>query len=152
VKYIFNVYVNGEHERFNPENIETKELFHGTRSANILNILTSGLMIKPKTAVHTGSMFGNGIYFADQSSKSTQYAHRWAGNKHSSAFLFLCDVAVGTIKNYEDAQPHLNAAPKGYHSVKGVQGRSLLHNEFIVYDVKQSKIKYLIEFEVMNKR
>jgi poly [ADP-ribose] polymerase len=151
VKEIYTVSIKGEDKRFNPKKIKTLELFHGTRSANILNILNQGLLIKPKTAVHTGSMFGNGIYFADQSTKSSQYAHKYASNKYPSSFLFLCDVATGNIKKYNDAQSHLHSSPTGYDSVQGVEGRSLIHNEYIVYNPNQSLIKYLIEFTVSSK-
>ncbi len=152
VREIFTVEVDGESEQFNPKGLRVDELFHGSRSANILNILTTGLLIKPKTAIHTGSMFGSGIYFASESTKSTQYAQKWANNKFDSAFLLVCDVAVGNIKEYDDAQPHLSKPPRGYDSVKGVKGRSLLHDEIIVYNKNQVKIKYIVEFVTSRKR
>ena len=48
-------------------------LFHGTKNCNLLSILGTGLKIKPPVSDHNGSMFGDGIYFADMFEKSVQY-------------------------------------------------------------------------------
>jgi poly [ADP-ribose] polymerase len=135
-------------DKFNPHSVKTMELFHGSRNENILNIMQGGLKIKPHSAVHTGSMFGSGIYFADQSSKSANYC--WGFNsslRQDSYFLFVCDVATGKVKEFNDTQMHLSSAPNGYNSVLGKKGRSLDHNEYIVYKESQVRIKYIIEFK-----
>ena len=136
-------------DKFNPYKCETMELFHGSRNENILGILQNGLRIKPSSAVHTGSMFGSGIYFADSSTKSANYC--WGfGNRHSSDnenFMFLCDVATGKVKEYDTAQPQLTSAPYGYNSVLGKKGRQLIHDEYIVYHENQVKLRYIIEFQ-----
>jgi hypothetical protein len=36
--------------------------------------------------------------------------------------------------------------PPGYDSVQGEKGRTLLHDEFIVYDVRQHLLQFLVEF------
>lgn len=126
-------------------------LFHGSRPANIMGICKKGLLLRPPGAYVTGSMFGNGLYFADQSTKSSQYATARFGGSGASYgdtfFMFVADVALGKIKKYEDAQSHLDRAPHGFDSVQGVKGRSLIHNEFIVYDIRQNQLQYLVEFE-----
>jgi poly [ADP-ribose] polymerase len=125
-------------------------LFHGSRASNIMGICKKGLLLRPPGAYVTGSMFGNGLYFADQSTKSSQYATaRFGGSAGygDTYFMFVADVALGKIKKYEDAQTYLQKAPHGYDSVQGEKGRSLIHNEFIVYDVRQDELRYLIEFE-----
>ena len=124
-------------------------LFHGSRAGNILGICQKGLLLRPPGAYVTGSMFGNGLYFADQSSKSTQYSTArfgGSGGGRNIFYMFVADVALGKIKEYENAQTHLQKAPSGFDSVKGVKGRSLLHNEFIVYNIKQNQLQYLVEF------
>lgn len=127
-----------------------KPLFHGSRSANIMGICKKGLLLRPPGAYVTGSMFGNGLYFADQSTKSSQYSTaRFGGGGNSygnSYFMFVADVALGRIKTYEDSQSHLNKAPHGFDSVQGVKGRQLVHNEFITYDTRQNQLQYLVEF------
>ncbi|WCF11585.1 WGR domain-containing protein (plasmid) [Paenibacillus thiaminolyticus] len=148
IKEIYEVIDMKGRDRFNPYNVDVKELFHGSRNENILSIMQSGLKIKPKSAVHTGSMFGSGIYFADQSTKSANYCWGFDGGRPSEEnYLFVCDVATGRIKEYSQAQPHLAAAPRPFNSVKGVKGPSLIHNEYIVYNESQVKIKYIIEFK-----
>ena len=132
-----------------------KELFHGSRTANLPGILSSFLKLPTQlSGVYiTGAMFGPGIYFADQSTKSTQYAcSRFGGrqNAHPTAFLFVADVACGRIKEERNSVYHLKA-PSGFDSVKGVAGSSLLHNEFIVYDSGQQAIRYIIEFASTNR-
>lgn len=125
-------------------------LFHGSRASNILGICKKGLLLRPPGAYVTGSMFGNGLYFADQSTKSSQYATaRFGGSAGggNTFFMFVADVGLGRIKEYEDSQSHLVKAPHGYDSVKGVKGRSLVHNEYITYDIRQNELQYLIEFE-----
>lgn len=67
-------------------------------------------------------MFGAGIYFADQSTKSANYCWGFgsaSNNGIDTNFLFVCEVATGRIKEYEDAQIYLNSAPRGYNSVMG---------------------------------
>lgn len=128
-----------------------KELFHGSRPSNILGICKKGLLMRPPGVYITGSMFGNGIYFADQSSKSEQYATaRFGGTSGAgeSYFMFVADVALGKVKKFQNSQSNLNAPPTGYNSVQGEKGRSLLHNEFIIYTPKQNILRYLIEFTV----
>lgn len=141
--------------KFNGNCGNVKELFHGTRSANMPGILSSYLKLpnQLKGVYITGAMFGPGIYFADQSTKSSQYScSRFGGttNKYNSAFMFLAEVALGKIKEEYYSAYHYDA-PKGYHSVKGVMGRSLLHNEYIIYKENQQQLKYIIEFETKKK-
>lgn len=132
-----------------------KELFHGTRSANMPGILSSRLKLpRQLRGVHiTGAMFGPGIYFASQSTKSSQYScSRFGGtvNRYPTAFMFLADVALGRIKKEEYAKYYLQP-PAGYHSVMGVKGKSLLHDEYIIYNEAQQRLRYIIEFEAKSK-
>ncbi|MBP1309051.1 poly [ADP-ribose] polymerase [Paenibacillus sp. 1182] len=149
IKEIFEVQDMVNHDRFNPYKVEEMELFHGSRNENILSIMQNGLKIKPASAVHTGSMFGGGIYFASQSTKSANYC--WGFNGGVAAeenYLFVCEVATGKIKDYTYAQPHLTAAPRPYNSVRGVKSPGgLIHDEYIIYNENQVKIKYIIEFK-----
>ena len=147
---IKNIYIVEEikgREDFNPYNVEVMELFHGSRNENILGILQHGLKIKPQSAKHTGSMFGSAIYFASSSTKSANYCSSFGTVRYEEQFMFLCNVATGKVKEYSDAQPHLTSAPRGYNSVKGVKGGSLIHDEYMVYRENQVDIRYIIEFE-----
>ena len=135
------------YDKFNPYKVSTMELFHGSRNENILGILKNGLKIKPHSAIHTGSMFGSAIYLADSSTKSANYCWGFDSNGNNDEyFLLVCEAATGKIKEYEDCKTNLTKAPHGYNSVMGKKGRSLINNEYMVYNENQVKIKYIVEF------
>jgi poly [ADP-ribose] polymerase len=84
-------------------------------------------------------------------------------------------VALGDLAKFTGAQSYLTSAPTGYNSTMGIGSlaptksvslplhenckvpmgpcvktgihASLLHNEYIVYDTSQIKIRYLVNFE-----
>lgn len=152
IKNIWKVAVKGQADR----NVPTMQkignvqpLFHGSRPANILGISKHGLLMRPPGAYVTGSCFGNGLYFADQASKSEQYAMaRFGGGSGNgdTYFMFVVDVALGKIKRYQDPQERLTKPPSGYDSVQGEKGNYLLHNEYVTYSTSQNILQYLIEF------
>jgi poly [ADP-ribose] polymerase len=153
VQNVWRVSVRGQKDKHVPTMKEVgnvQPLFHGSGPQNILGICKHGLLMRPPGVYITGSMFGNGLYFADQSSKSEQYAFGRFGGGSGQAdtyFMFVTDVALGKIKQYESSQSNLTRAPSGFHSVQGKKGSYLVHNEFIVYDTKQHILQYLIEFK-----
>ena len=130
--------------------------WHGTRSANLVGITRRGLLIRPTGAVHTGSMFGDGKYFAWQSSKSLNYCDGgyWTGGGRSSKrYMFLLDVAFGKM-HYVTQSHFFRKPPTGHHSVYGQASRrrgygGLWNDEMITYDFNdsdnQSSIRYLFE-------
>lgn len=148
IEEIYKVNHMTDYEKFNPYKVSTMELFHGSRNENILNIFQTGLKIKPASAVQTGSMFGAGIYLASESSKSANYCWGFNSNVNSKEhfYLLICETATGRIKDFDSAQSYLRKAPYGYNSVRGVKGRSLRHDEYIVYNDNQVRIKYIVEF------
>jgi len=125
------------------------ELWHGTRVGNILSILAKGMYIPPSSASHcTGRMFGNGVYFSDQSTKSLNYSYGyWSGKSSNHCFMFLFDVAMG--KSYTPSSYGGRNLPKsGYDSTFAKAGQSgVMNNEMIVYKTYQCCPKYLIEFK-----
>lgn len=128
---------------------KTALLFHGTANQNVCHILRSGL-ICPRVASN-GRMFGDGIYFANKCTKSTNYCRAsGAGAPH---MLFLAEVALGRQYVARDAMPGLKAAPDGYDSVWGKPawtwplGGGLRFDEFIVYNAAQQSLRYLVTFD-----
>lgn len=123
-------------------------LWHGTRAFNILSIFKVGLII-PRSggSFHiTGRMFGDGLYFSDQSSKSLNYSYGYwdGGSRDNNCFMFLADVAMGKAHTPSGPGSHL---PKGYHSTFAqAQKSGVMNNEMIVYDVNQANLRYLCEF------
>lgn len=128
------------------------ELWHGTRAHNLLSILKGGLIIpKSSGSIHvTGRMFGDGLYFSDQSTKSLNYAYGYwdGGSRDARCYMFLADVAMGApwhpTRTGSSVKP-----PKGYDSVFARGGQDIvMNNEMIVYRTSQARLKYLVEFEI----
>ena len=148
-----------------------KLLWHGSRLTNFAGILSQGLRIAPPEAPSTGYMFGKGVYFADMVSKSANYC--FTNRDNPTGLILICEVALGDMYERTNSE-YVTKLPDGKHSTKGV-GRtqpdpkatikrddgvevpigkaiddgknksSLLYNEYIVYDVAQVKIKYLLK-------
>lgn len=127
-----------------------QEYWHGTQISNVLSILKQGLVIPRSSAAHVcGRMYGDGVYFSDQSTKSLNYAagywHRNSNSNHN-CFMFLADVAMG--KTYTPTGASHNLPKPGYDSTFAVGGKSgVQNNEMIVYDISQANLTYLVEFE-----
>jgi len=152
-------------------------LFHGSRISNYVGILSQGLRIAPPEAPVTGYFLGKGAYFADMASKSVEYCRPTKENPYAILLICELalgrpfQVAHTKFVSKED----LDLA--GYHSVKGcgelapdpafdteisegvivslgkesptgVTRSELKHNEYIVYDVAQIRIRYLVKLKV----
>ncbi|XP_023941919.1 poly [ADP-ribose] polymerase [Bicyclus anynana] len=174
VQEVFKVVREGEEKRFKAfKKLHNRRLlWHGSRVTNFAGILSQGLRIAPPEAPVTGYMFGKGIYFADMVSKSANYC--CTDKKNNVGLLLLSEVALGNMKECCQAE-YVTQLPSGKHSVWGkgrtqpdpAQSRtiagdvvvplgkpvtapantSLLYNEFIVYDVAQVNVKYLIQMQ-----
>eukprot|EP00667_Euglena_gracilis_P002735 EG_transcript_2740 len=168
---ILEVQREGEAERFQAGLPNRKLLWHGSRLSNMLGILLQGLRIAPPEAPMTGYMFGKGVYFADIVTKSANYCH--ASPTSNIGLVLLCEVALGNEHPLLKAL-HLAKPPAGHQSVKGLgkmapnssgdahldgarmhlgdpvpqklSGPSeLLYNEYVVYDVTQIRIRYVLK-------
>ncbi len=132
-----------------------RHFFHGSRNQNWLNIISTGLMIRPTGAIHTGSMFGDGIYFADKAQKSIGYSSlrgsHWTNGSDSTAYLAMFAVHTGKWKkilHHDRSCSSLSKAVldrEGYDSVFAQGGADLRNNEYIVYNGSQCTISHLIE-------
>lgn len=144
-----------------------KRLWHGTRAFNVLSILRKGLFVPPVSGtsiVTTGRMFGDGVYFSDQSTKSLNYSYGyWGGGsatRDDNCFMFLADVAMGW-----EFQPNRHgvgrfdtAALRKAHSGTDANGRrfnsisvkggtcGVMNNEMIIWNTDQIRLRYLVEF------
>jgi poly [ADP-ribose] polymerase len=143
---IFRIELNSAKGRFNPKKLSTMELFHGSPNKNILGILQRGLLIAPPDAQTNGAAFGRGIYFARHSTKSAQYSTRFCTNMHKNGFLLAADVAVGRMQKVSYFTFNDKGLSPSYDSVMGVAGFDLIHDEYVVYNVNQVELKYVIDF------
>ncbi|XP_038047799.1 poly [ADP-ribose] polymerase 1-like [Patiria miniata] len=172
VEEVFRLDREGEFLRFQPfASMHNRMLlWHGSRLSNFCGILSQGLRIAPPEAPKTGYMFGKGVYFADMVSKSANYC---TTGVNSTGLMLLCEVAVGNMHELKESS-YITQLPADKHSTKG-QGKtcpdpsgqlviengiivptgqpvasdvsdiSLQYNEYIVYDVAQIRMKYLIK-------
>jgi poly [ADP-ribose] polymerase 1 len=175
VKEILKLNRKGEVDRYEAfKSLHNRKLlWHGSRLTNFAGILSQGLRIAPPEAPCTGYMFGKGVYFADMVSKSANYCFTSSANP--TGLMLLCEVACGEMYERNGAE-YVTKLPSGKHSTKGC-GRtapdpkhsyvtsdgveiplgkgidcgigysSLLYNEYIVYDVSQVRMKYLLKVE-----
>ena len=161
IKNIYKVTNSTTQKRFDDhvskaKNKKVELLFHGSRNCNFLGIIQKGLLIRPTNAIHTGSMFSDGLYFSDYSQKSLGYSSLsgsyWTKGDDKKGFLALFSVHMGRQKDiyqHDSSCYSLDKTTKkdGYDSVFAHKGTSLRNNEIIVYNSDQSTISYLIEME-----
>ncbi|TXG85759.1 MAG: WGR domain-containing protein [Spirochaetes bacterium] len=141
----------------NAKNKKEELFWHGSRNENWWSIMTSGLMIRPSNAVYSGSMFGDGIYFADRFQKSYGYTSGrnsyWAKGNSNEAILALYTVHIGEQKHiykHDSSCYKLNyntISKDGYDSVFAHGGIDLRNNEYMIYQAQQCTIKYLVIVE-----
>jgi poly [ADP-ribose] polymerase len=157
-------------------------LWHGSRLTNWMGILSQGLRIAPPEAPVTGYMFGKGLYFADVSSKSANYCCTSADNSTGIMVLSEvalgkmydcfaaeymekpkagCDSTRGVGRVHPDPA-HTATLPDGVKVPLGPPVSQTIHNgggytalqynEFIVYDVAQATIRYLLKLKFNYKK
>lgn len=141
------------------KNPKTQLLWHGSRNENWLSILRTGLVLRPVNAIITGKMFGYGVYFANEFSKSLNYSSLcgsvWTNGNSNEAYLAIFEVHTGSqleISQHEAwhtqlTEDKLKGINKNYDSVFAKRGVSLLNNEFIVYNEAQCTIKYIVKIK-----
>lgn len=150
-KTIYDVTIKGERERFENHGRKignVRDLFHGSSASNLISIMKQGLIIPPTTSKHVcGRMFSDGLYFASSSTKSLNYSLGvWGGQRTDRVFMFIANVALG--KAYTPRSSGESLPKPGYDSTWAKAGYSgVIHDEFIVYDLKQATLRYLIELQ-----
>ena len=152
LKRVFRVVIDGQKEAYEKDGAKLAhrmELWHGTKDSNLLSLLKGGFVIPGRGAgMHiTGRMFGDGVYFSDQSTKSLNYATGfWGAGRSARAFMLLNGVAMGN--SYVPRGPFSGKIPAGYDSCFAKAGVSgVRNNEAIVYRTSQVLTKFLCEFE-----
>nr|VZI37613.1 unnamed protein product [Spirometra erinaceieuropaei] len=127
-------------------------LFHG--SPFLHSIVTKGF---DERHAYIGGMFGAGIYFAENSSKSNQYIYGIGGgsgcpnHKSRSCYvcprqMLLCRVALGRSFIQFNAMKVAHAPP-GHHSVVGRPSAGGLNfAEYVVYRGEQAYPEYRITY------
>lgn len=165
----FEIEREGEKERFNEKIGNKRLLWHGTRITNYVGILSQGLRIAPPEAPSSGYLFGKGLYFADMALKSCWYCYP----VNKIGLILLVETALGKIDERIQTDYTLpSSLKKGCNSIQGL-GRcvpekgvnidknvfvplgngeinpdaSLGFNEFIVYNVNQARLRYVLKIQ-----
>ena len=129
--------------------------FHGTDDEGIEGITKEGFKLPERAG-----MFGKGLYFATDSSKSAQDRYTKGSNK-----FLLCDVFLGDclvirgaperVKFISDTSNRNHRGQEKWHlrkklkkdSIFAPRGTEVAHDEFVVFDVRQAIPKYIVHYE-----
>jgi len=145
---------NASFECLGEEEVAVNEflLFHGSKPSAVENICRSEFMVKMAGA-NTGSLYGAGIYFGENSSKSDEYSSDESTGIYQGLYaMLLCRVTCGRMYYTDEVRPdHLKieAACRGprplFHSVLGdrVKARGT-YREFVVFNNDQAYPEYVI--------
>lgn len=149
-------------------------LWHGSAISNFFGILRNGLKIAPPEAPPTGYMFGKGVYFADTFSKSFQYTGGFSDRAFMLlSEVVLGKMYLRYQSEYVEKLPEGYLSTKGCGQNGPDMGKCIvlnsgavvplgpivqypppdtpektyyLHqNEYIVYDISQVRLRYLVE-------
>jgi poly [ADP-ribose] polymerase len=153
VKAIYRVRREGEWQQFTEHIGNQKMLFHGSRIPNWVGILSRGILL-PKIVVSMGvhrtdpGWLGHGIYFGDAACTSLFYT---TPGKKKTRLMAIARVALGKMKDYTQITYGLTAPPPGYDSCHGVRAKAFrpsqfADDEYVVYDIRQQRMEYLVEF------
>jgi len=127
--------------------------FHGTNTAAVESIISTGFL-KPEAKKKSKSMFGEGIYFASDSSKSAQDRYTRGSN-----MLLVCDVLLGKTFTVSTAMHSMTGRElnrRGYDSLfakRGTKGTGgVLNDEFVVYSPDQALPRYIVHYDTIQYR
>merc|ERR1712183_389227 len=95
-------------------------------------------------------MYGAGIYFATDSSKSAREIYTKGSNK-----LLVCTVLLGKTMNVSGADKTLDLnklRTRGFDSVfaprNSTHSNGVMNDEFIIYDPTQAKVEYIVHYSL----
>ena len=173
---IFEV-IDKKENNFENNNEKRILLFHGTKTQNLLGILSKGLLIAPIESQSSGNRFGSGIYLSDSFQKCLSYTS--VGKK---LYILIVDVILDKVfkisktnkfidvkdlkmKGYNclmnDSQNHISFENRIYFN-NGLSIPTIMikednqndfnyfkdkDSEYVIYDPKLVNIKYIIELQ-----
>jgi len=127
-------------------------LFHGTKPSACESICKSDFMLT-KAGTGAGSLYGPGVYFGENSSKSDEYATDDTSGIWSGLFaMLLCRVTCGNALVCADVAPDVAALTRACagerpqnHCVVGDREKARgTYREFIVYNSDQAYPEYVV--------
>jgi len=130
------------------QEIQETYLFHGTNPVAADSIARTDFdMSRAGSAV--GTMFGPGVYLAENASKSDEYAHEGEGIFMGQRAMLLCRVCLGNVLCVEEPGDYSGYVESGnYDSVLGDRTRvSGTYREFIVFDSAAVYAEFIILYQ-----
>merc|ERR1712187_4673 len=126
-------------------------LFHGTKPSACEAICKSDFMVKMAGA-NAGTLYGPGIYFGENSSKSDEYASDGPTGIYKGLYaMLLCRVTCGRMLYTDAVSPDTNGivqkctVTQQYDSVLGDREKARnTYREFIVFNNDQAYPEYVI--------
>lgn len=127
--------------------------FHGTEKAGVDGICKEGFRqpdaecpnMDKKSGGKKLPMYGHGVYFASDSTKSAQMDYTKGSN-----MLLVCKVLLGKCLTLEKPNNHLDKGSlRKKHksdSVFAPAGTAVTFDEFVVYDARQAVAEYVVHF------
>jgi poly [ADP-ribose] polymerase len=153
VKGLYRLRRDAEWDQFTAGIGNERLLFHGSRIQNWMGILSRGILL-PKIVVSLGvnrtdaGWLGHGVYFGDAACTSSFYT---TPGRKQTRLMAIARVALGKMKDYTQITYGLAAPPPGYDSCHGVRAGAsrpsqFADDEYVVYDLRQQRMEYLVEF------
>lgn len=141
-------HLEAQKEMVDPQNPPVR-LFHGTSKDIAKKIAMNGFLLPP---LGKRNMFGRGIYFANNSSKSAQDMYTKVTDS-SSRFLILADVSLGSRREVIAADPDAHLPEKraalSYDSIYAKPGSQasggVIHDEEVIFDPRLAIPRFIIE-------
>jgi len=151
-RYVREILTAGELSALKPEfqeSINEVYLWHGTSHTGATGITKSGFRLK-LAGTGSGTMYGKGLYYAECSSKSDEYAK----NDGDGYCLLLCRVVLGemlhmTVGGNETHSIIKSALKSGqYDSVLGDRQASVgTYREFVIYREASAYPEYMVLYK-----
>ena len=144
---IFKITESINDKNFNPNKSIDRYIFcHGTKSENILGILSEGLKISPVQAASTGKKFGEGIYLSDSFSISSYYSK----NKLSDSgkeYILLVEAALDNngfdqVEGFNVNKKKAFVTIDGYAILDGSKSRGGI---IVIKNPMNVRVKYIVE-------
>uniref|UniRef100_A0A7S4VC97 Poly [ADP-ribose] polymerase n=1 Tax=Alexandrium monilatum TaxID=311494 RepID=A0A7S4VC97_9DINO len=129
-------------------------LFHGTKPSACESICKSDFMVR-LAGSNAGALYGPGIYFAECSSKSDEYASDDPTGIYSGLYaMLLCRVTCGRTLYTDEVHPNVDDLVRRctvtgeYDSVLGDREKARgTYREFIVFNNDQAYPAYVIIYK-----
>jgi hypothetical protein len=127
-------------------------IFHGTKPSACESICQSDFMVN-LAGSHAGSLYGPGIYFGENSSKSDEYASDDASGIYKGLYaMLLCRVTCGRMFYTSDVAPEkqmlvekCTSADARFHSVLGDREKARgTYREFVLFNNDLAYPEYII--------